>query len=305
MTMLVIIMQFFVSSLLFHPGQGIVKGESAAPQQTLALLPIVAVRPIVRPPDPTTAPETTAAAAAVWDATTHTFLYAKELDTVRPLASVTKLMTALLVLEAATDLDRTVTIQSGDNDPEGSRLHIATGAIVSVRDLFYATLVESANNSAEALVRAAGIDEGEFVRRMNVRAADLGMAHTHYTDVTGLGPQNVSTAHDLVLLAQEAFAEPLIREATTMQKYEVHDQASGKVIAISNTDILLGKDLQIVAGKTGWAGFSGGNLMAEFTDTQGHDLVSIVLGSAGTNERFSDTAALVRWAFTNTHWSMP
>lgn len=306
MTFLVLIIHFVVSSVFPHASQGRVKGETVQAQTVKhPALPVVAVRASVTPPDAATAPAVSAQAAGVWDVSTNTFLFSKNLDTQRPLASVTKLMTALVVLESSPNLDFAVTIEQGDNDPEGSRMRIATGAVVTVRDLLYGTLVESGNNSAEALVRSAGFAEADFVARMNARAAELGMTQTRFTDVTGLGAGNVSSVHDLVWLARFAFRQPLIRQISTTQEYDVKDQKSGKVLTIQNTDLLLGKDLAVVAGKTGWSDFSGSNLVTEFTDGKGHDLISIVLGSDGTNGRFSDTGSLVRWAYTNTRWNMP
>ncbi len=306
MTFLVLIIQFVVFTMLPHVPQGTVKGATV---QVSILshqnLPIIPARPAVAPPDASTAPAVSAQAAGVWDVTANALLYEKNVDAERPLASVTKLMSALVVLESNPDLDATVTIAQGDNDSEGSRMRIATGAVVTVRDLLYGTLVESGNNSAEALVRATGFLEGDFVARMNIRAMELGMPQTHFTDVTGLGPNNTSTVRNLVWLTRAAFRQPLIRQIATTQQYDVKDQTSGKVLTIQNTDLLLGKDLAVVAGKTGWSDFSGSNLVAEFTDGKGHDLISIVLGSDGTNGRFSDTEALVRWAYANTRWSMP
>lgn len=306
MTFLVLIVHFVVTTIFPHASQGMVKGETVqTPAVRYQMLPDIPARPILILPDAASAPNVTAQAAGVWDASTNTLLVGKDADVARPLASVTKLMTALVVLESDPNLDSTVTIEQGDNDSEGSRMRIATGSVVTLRDLLYGTLVESANNSAEALVRAAGFAEADFVVRMNARAVELGMAHTRFTDVTGLGASNVSTVRDLIWLARVAFRQPLIRQISTTQKYDVKDQKSGKALTIQNTDLLLGKDLTIVAGKTGWADFSGGNLIAQFTDEKSHDLISIVLGSEGANERFSDTEALVRWAFANTRWSMP
>lgn len=306
MTFLVLLIQFVVSTMLPHLPQGMVKGAtvqaSILPRQHFPAIP---GRPIVTPPDAATAPAVSAQAAGVWDVAANVPLYEKNSAAQRPLASVTKLMSALVVLEANPNLEATVTIAQGDNDPEGSRMRIATGAVVTVRDLLYGTLVESGNNSAEALVRATGFLEGDFVGRMNARAAELGMAQTHFTDVTGLGPNNVSTVRDLLWLTRVAFRQPLIRQISTTQKYDVKDQTSGKVLTIQNTDLLLGRDLTVVAGKTGWSDFSGSNLVTEFTDGKGHNLISIVLGSEGTNGRFTDTETLVRWAFANTDWRMP
>lgn len=262
-------------------------------------LPSIPAKPGVTKLDPATAPQVTAKAVGIWDPQRKAMLYEKNADTVRATASLAKLMTVLIVLEQGNDLQSVVTIAQQDNDSEGSRLSVPVGAKITVHDLLYATLVESANNAAEALVRSTGIAEAEFVRRMNARASQLGMTNTHFTDVTGLGDSNVSTVNDLLKLASKAFAEPMIADASTTKVYRIKDLASGKTLRITNTDGLVGSDLRIRASKTGFTGKAGGNLVSLVRGIGEHDLLFLVLGSSDQKTRLSDTRALADWAFAS------
>lgn len=277
-------------------------GTEGARAVTVQDLPAIPSRPAVLRDSEIAAPNISARAAGVWDPATETFLYEKEGETSFPIASITKLMTALVALEADMDLERTVTITSDDNDPEGSRLPIPNGGIVSIRDLFAATLVASANNAAEALVRATGMSEAAFVSTMNERASALGMSATHFTDVTGLGNSNTSCVRDLILLANEAFSHSLIADLTTTKTYDILDRASEKHLLLTNTNVLVGSDLRVLGGKTGYTEAANGALIARVRGIGEHDLVAVVLESDGRNQRFKDLRALVDWAFAVHKW---
>lgn len=295
--MLSLALHLLVASVLPHVAPNAVQ----QPTVTIERLPTVSVSSVAKP-DPAQAPAVSAKAIGIWDPSRKAFLYSKNVDTVRPTASVAKLMTAYLVAKSSIDLSSTLTILPQDNDSEGSRLSIPTGAKVTVRDLFYASMVESANNATEALVRATGVKEAEFVRQMNATAAKLGMKHTTFTDVTGLGDSNVTTVRDLTLLADAAFSVPLIADATTTRSYTVHELSNKKNIVVRNTDGLVGSDLRVLGSKTGFTGKAGGNLVTRIRGNGEHVLDVIVLGSANQKTRISDTRALADWVFSATKW---
>ncbi|MBI3957132.1 MAG: D-alanyl-D-alanine carboxypeptidase [Candidatus Kerfeldbacteria bacterium] len=251
----------------------------------------------------TPVPSVSARASGVWDPLTKDFLHADRIDDAHPIASVTKLMTALVALEHGLDLGTTLTLTSDDNDPEGSRVGLATGSMVSVRDLLGASLVGSANNATEALVRATGVDEAAFVRLMNDRAASLGMSDTRFTDVTGLGNRNTSTVRDLIRLALAAFAKPEIASYTSTPEVFVADQRNGKPVGVRNTNILVGSDLRISAGKTGYTEAAQGVLVARVRGLGDREVIVAVLESAGRTARFIDVRALADWTFANHTWS--
>lgn len=294
------LLSFVIATFLQpHSHAGVVRGASVTIEQRLPAVAAI-LKPI--PPNPATAPAVSAKSALVLDQKTKAVLYAKGADDQRVVASVTKLMTSLLIIAQNPDLAKTITITSDDNDPEGSRLPVKTGAVLTINDLLYATLVESANNAAEALARSSGMPETMFVARMNQRAQELGMTHTRFTDVTGLGAKNVSTARDLAILMNAAFAQPIIRAATTTPRYSITDQSTQKKFIVQNTDILAGSRIRIVAGKTGFIPASGGNFVSRIRGIGERELDFVVLESNSTTTRFTDTKALADWAFANTVW---
>lgn len=293
--MFIVLLHLFLTIAAPHISTGIAKSTVVQVER----LPSIPAKPSIKNLDPSTAPQVTAQAIGVWDPQRKAMLYEKNVDTVRATASLAKLMTVLIVVEQGNDLQAVVTMEPQDNDSEGSRLSVPVGARLTVHDLLYATLVESANNATEALVRSTGIAEAEFVRRMNVRAGQLGMANTHFTDVTGLGDSNVSTVDDLVKLSVKAFADPLIADASTTKVYRIKNLASGKTLRITNTDGLVGSDLRIRASKTGFTGKAGGNLVSMIRGIGEHDLLFLVLGSTDKKTRLSDTRMLADWAFAS------
>lgn len=265
-------------------------------------LPSVAQRPTLTRIADISAPDVTARAAGVWDPASQEFLYERESDAVLPIASVTKLMTALVALDSGVDLDATMTIAAEDNDPEGARLQMPVGAAVTVRDLLAATLIASANNAAEALVRATGVAEADFVRRMNDRAASLGMGDTHFTDVTGLGPKNVSTIRDLAQLAEVAFSVPAIASMSVEPSYDVQDRRDGMNVRIRATNKLTGSNLRLTGGKTGFTDFAGGTLLSRIKGNGEHEVIVVVLGS-GREDRFTDIHMIADWVFATHAWT--
>ncbi len=305
--MLAILFHLLLSAIAYHHGDapaayaqaGEVRGANVIASTRL---PAVKDRIRIVLPAADSVPSVSAQAVSIWDTATQTFLYEKSADAVRPLASVTKLMTALLVVEQGIDMNTVITIEADDNDPEGARLNVSSGAQVTVQDLFYATMVGSENNAAEALVRATGVAEAEFVRRMNARAEELGMRATRFTDVTGLGASNESTARDLTLLARATFSHEEIRQASTSSRYAITDQRSGKTIRIANTNGLLGTTLRVIAGKTGYTSAAGGNFVSQIRGNGEHELIFVLLGSDNQETRLQETWQLADWIFGNTVW---
>ncbi len=309
MIALTLITMLFVLQRLPNSPQvpaGVVQGAAAQRVQTdvvvLARFPAFAPRIRVTPPDPATAPRTSARAIGVWDPSTRQFLYSVNADGAMQLASITKLMTALVALKAQVPLDGAITMEAETNGTPGSRLRVPTGAVLSVRDVLFAALIGSGNNATRALVRATGLTEPQFVERMNEEARGLGMTRTHFADVTGLAPGNVSTVRDLVRLTNAAFAEPLIRDATSRHAVTVSDLANSRRYTVTSTDELLGSGLRVVAGKTGFTESSGGNFVSRILGIGERELVFFVLGSKDQRSRFADTRALADWVFAETQW---
>lgn len=279
---------------VFFPSgtDGTVKGESVVVDR----LPVIVERTVVVR---RTAPTVTATAAGVWDPVARTFLYEKDVDRPLAIASITKLMAALLVLEQPSMLDEALTLSAEDNDAAGSRLRIPTGSVLTGRDLLAAMLVGSANNAAESLARLSGRTENDFVREMNARARELGMKHTRFTDVTGLGAGNVSTVRDLTVLSAALTAFPEIADLTSKKNVTIRLQNTGRTMTVPNTDGLVGSDIHIVYGKTGFSDAAGGCLLTRIRGVGERELVVLVLGSTSQTTRFRDTRALADWAFSS------
>lgn len=244
--------------------------------------------------------EVTAASAIVVDRASGSVLFEKNADEVRSIASITKLMTALIVLDTNPDFATKVSITADDETSSSNYLRV--GETLTMRDLFAASLIGSANDATRAMVRATNLSLEEFVHRMNARAAMFGMGDTHFSDVTGLDAKNVSTARDLTVLIRTAASVPAIASTTTTPSYIL---PSGRIIR--STDLLLGSFVNtnpyaIATAKTGSldeAGFCFGVAVNE----KDHGIIGVVLGSSNDFSRFSDMKALVYWSFSNWDWT--
>jgi len=238
----------------------------------------------------------TAGSAAVLDVNSGVILWSKNSEQVRPLASITKLMTVLVFLDHQPSLDSELTVVK-DDFREGNHSYFPVGSQISVKDLLYATLIPSNNTAAVMLARSTGLAAQDFVQAMNDKAKILGLKRTVFTDVTGLEPTNVSTAHDILLLAKAAFSKPDIRKATIKSEYVL---PNGNVL--KNTDWLLGSYLNITAGKTGSLDEAGYCLVSEVVGKDGQAIIVAVLGSKTTADRFQDLKAVAQWIFDNFQW---
>lgn len=218
----------------------------------------------------------------------HT-LAARDADVPRPMASITKLMTALVALEHLS-LDEVVTVPAVAARVGESSLGLRAGQRVGVRDLLVGTLVPSANDAATALAVAAAGSEARFVALMNRKARELGLRHTRYRNPHGLDqPGHVSTARDVAGLLRAALRVPEIRRFAGMSRARLSD---GRVV--ESTDNLLGRFAGIVGGKTGHTSLAGWSQVA-FARRGGVGITAAVLGSASEAQRDGELAALLRF----------
>jgi len=182
--------------------------------------PAVAERP--SPDDELAGPKLQSSAALVLDQHSGEVLYGKNAQTVAPIASITKLMTAMLVLDARLDLGEHVAITQADVDVlRGSRSRLRVGARLTRDELLRLSLMASENRAASALGRTYPGGTKAFVHAMNVKARLLGMGGTRFADATGLSSANVSTAEDLATLVNEAHGYARIREYSTLKSFQV------------------------------------------------------------------------------------
>jgi D-alanyl-D-alanine endopeptidase (penicillin-binding protein 7) len=226
-------------------------------------------------------------------------VYAKHTRDQKPIASITKLMTAMVVLDSAAPLDEPLTILETDRDQlrhSRSRLRIDRAATLQRWEVLAVALMSSDNRAAAALGRTnfPG-DKPAFVAAMNSKAAALGMADTHYADPTGLDGANRSTAEDLVKLVRAAAEYPLIRELTTRPTMEVHPYGDEATLAYRNTNPLVQDPTwRVELSKTGYVNEAGHCLVMR-TVIDGRRFDMVLLDSAGKRTPVGDSNRLRKW----------
>ena len=235
----------------------------------------------------------------VYDANTGQAIYAKGADRVTPIASVTKLMTAMVVLDAAQPLDEMLTVNIADLDMlKGSHSRLRLGAELSRREMLRLALMASENRAAFSLARHYPGGSAAFVEAMNQKAQSLGMTRTHFSDPTGLSSENVATANDLARMVQAAAAYPLIREFTTTQSHYVEVQPTGQMLGFNNTNSLVKSgawDIQI--SKTGFIR-EAGKCLVMLANISSRPVVIVLLDSVGRLTRIGDANRVKHWLET-------
>ena len=223
-------------------------------------------------------------------------VYAKGADDPVPIASITKLMTAMVILDSGLPLDEPVTITREDRDLlklTGSRL--AYGATLSREEMVRIALMASENRAASALARTYPGGKEAFVRAMNAKAKELGMHHSRFADSTGLHAGNRASARDLERLVRAAYRYPLIREATTTERALVHPYTNRGPLRYGNTNRLLRNEgWRIELSKTGYINESGRCLVMH-ADIAEQPLVIVFLDAFGKLTPFGDSNRLRDW----------
>lgn len=235
----------------------------------------------------------------VIDAAADRQIYAKAADEVTPIASVTKLMTAMVVLDAGLSLDELLDIDTGDFDYlKGSHSRLAMGSTLTRREMLRLALMSSENRAASSLARHYPGGKRAFIEAMNVKAALIGMSHTHYADPTGLDADNVSTAHDLAKLVQAAATYPLIREFTTTPSYLVELQPTGRTLGFNNSNALVkNQSWDIQLQKTGYIR-EAGKCVVMLVNIASKPFVIVLLDSFGRYTRIADAQRIKHWLET-------
>jgi len=234
------------------------------------------------------------AAAIIQDQETGEMLYGKNTNTVTPIASITKLMTAMVVLDAAPDLNETVTISSEDMDSlRGTHSRLKPGASLTRDELLRVALMASENRAAAALGRTYPGGFDAFLRAMNHKAQMLGMNDSRFGDATGLSSANVSSAEDLAKLVRAAHQYELIRSYTTLTGHEVH--VAGRPLAYRNTNRLVSNESwNIGLSKTGFTNDAGRCLVLQAKLAE-RKVIIVLLDSWGKLSRIGDANRIRAW----------
>lgn len=232
--------------------------------------------------------------ALVIDQDTHEVLFRKNDHAVLPIASLTKLMTGLVISEARLPMSEMIAITQADVDTEkGSSSRLAVGTVLSRGDLLHLALMSSENRAAHALGRTfpGGLDT--FVSRMNARAQTLGMSDTRYVEPTGLSSRNQSSANDLAVLVGAAYKEPVLRELSTSPGREI--EVGRRTLQYNNTNRLVkSPQWDIGLQKTGYISEAGQCLVMQ-AQVAGRKLIMVFLDSAGKLSRIADAERVRRW----------
>ena len=236
--------------------------------------------------------------ALVIDQATGEMVISKNIDEVHPVASITKLMTALVILDAQAALDQRVEISNEDIDIErGSRSRLKVGTELSRNDLLHLALMASENRAAHALGRTFPGGMAVFVEAMNAKASELGMMSSRFVEPTGLSSANVSTASDLVKLVRETHRHALIRRYSTAESHQVN--VGGRDVAFRNTNRLVTSETwDIGLSKTGFINEAGRCLVMQ-AKIQGRPMVIVLLDSWGKLSRIGDANRIRKWLTSN------
>ena len=239
-------------------------------------------------------------AAMVFDPLTGRALYAKNADVAMPIASITKLMTAMVVLEARQSMDEPVVIDNADIDIiKGSRSRLPVGTAFRREDLLRLSLMASDNRAAAALGRTYPGGTPAFVDAMNAKAAQIGLQNARFVDPTGLAPTNVASPQDLALLVAEASNFPRIREYSTTPELHVTLPNGKRPMGFNNTNALVrSQGWDIGLSKTGYINEAGKCLVMHAT-IGNNPVVIVLLDSWGKLTRMGDANRIKKWLENN------
>ena len=217
-------------------------------------------------------------------------LFEKNSDEKLPIASLTKLMTAIVVLDNY-KLSGTITIDKDADSQDPLKQDVKLGDTLPVESLLDIMLVESSNKSAYALSELMG--ESDFVGMMNKKASEIGLEKTFFTDPTGLSSQNVSTATDLTKLAEYILKNyTKITDISSAKSFYVPGYGE-----ITSTNELLGQVPEIVCGKTGFTNQAKGCLLVVINNPKNNDyIINVILGAKSADDRFSEMKKIINWS---------
>lgn len=283
------------------------------------------------------APVINAKAAIAVDLKNGYILYEKNIHNNLPIASLTKLMTAIIVLEE-NNVSDVVKVTRNATRIDGSKIWLAPDEKITIENLLYAALIPSANDAAMALAEYNGDTIISFVAKMNKKSEELGMVSTFFVNPTGLREdedpaeakpkttkndekdteefvnpitllnskkiekprENISTAYDLTLLARYAYGKSFIRRAAAKKELEISSTSGALTHKLKNTNELLSSYLKVLGLKTGTTDEAGECLISIIEDDNNHQILTVVLNSPA---RYTETKVLADWVFRSYHWN--
>lgn len=235
-------------------------------------------------------------------------LYEKNSRDPRAIASITKLVTALVFLDSNPNWTKEITMQDSDYR-DGAAPILLLGDKITVKDLFYTMMVASSNEAANALARSTGLTPEEFAYQMNLHAYLLGMKNSSFVEPTGLSADNQASAEDIIKLIEVAFSHSEMRLAGATKNYKATVINKNQARSMQSTDKILKENFgtddnsyKIEMGKTGFINAAGYCFASEVKDEKNRKLLIAVLGSSSTYDRFIDTKSLAYWVFNNYRW---
>lgn len=234
--------------------------------------------------------------ALVYDERDNEVIFALNEKEVSPIASLTKLMTAMVVLDAGLDMQEVINISSDDKDRiRYSRSRLRKGMQFTRQDLLLIALAASENRAALALARTYPGGTDAFVKAMNKKAHELGLTKTRFSDSAGLGNENVSTAHELMQLVKAASEYPVIRDFTTQTRESIIDVKSGREVEFGNTNRLVNRESwPITLSKTGFTS-EAGNCLVMQTEINDRPVIIVLLESWGKLSKYGDSNRIKKW----------
>jgi D-alanyl-D-alanine carboxypeptidase len=248
-------------------------------------------------------PEISARSAIILNEDSGEIIWEKDADKAVPIASLTKMMSIYTFLSTRPDLSRVVSYKKQDElynyehcyPWESARLRVSEGETMTIEDLVYSTIVGSANNSIETLVRVSGLTRAEFIKKMNDIAKSWGAYNTSFTEPSGLDPNNVSSPADYAIITKEIFKNPLIEKISKTEAYSFATINTNEIHNLKNTNPMLKEDeYEIVGSKTGYLHESLYCLMTRIKTDKGN-LIVINLGSSSKESRTSDNKQLIEY----------
>ena len=239
------------------------------------------------------------AAALVVDLSDGQAIYGKNTQIVTPIASITKLMTSMVVLDANLPLEETIYIDAADFDAvKHTNSLLGAGTGLPRRDMLRLALMSSENRAAASLGRAYPGGSEAFIAAMNRKAVELSMWKTRFVDATGLSHENVSTAEDLVKMVKGAYEYPLIREFTTTPAHEVETVAGRSLQFRNSNGLVKNSTWEIGLSKTGYISEAGRCLVMQ-ARIAARPVIIVLLDSWGKNTRIGDANRIKRWLETH------